>query len=230
MRYSLACLSDTGTVRKLNEDNFTFFGNVMPIERQSLDAFAMDLPDVNSSAVAVFDRMVRGVAGEAASFAAATSLGEYTRDVSAWDQSRILITNNHMNNSVPEVAIAERVPSTGTTAVIFTLSHSNAWVSNFGDSPALLYDGSGMTVLAVAYTDEGLTDDLGIFGCRLNLAQHLGIDCREMTIEPYSILMKEESARRKALEVKDLVREHGGKDDTTVIVCNVLSAEGACHD
>lgn len=259
MRYSFACLSDTGTVREHNEDNFVFFGNVMPAEHQSSDVYAMDVSDDDSLAVAVFDGMGGGAAGEAASFAAAVSLDEYVRDVSIWDQSGILSAYDCMNNAVLEAAIAEKAPSMGATAVMFTSSHGNSWVSNLGDSPALLYDGSGLVTLTVAHTDEGLMDALGISGRRPGLTQYLGIDAHEMTIEPYlipvafepgcclllcsdgltdmvsnaavqSVLMKEEPARRKALELKSLARERGSRDDITVIVCDVLPAEGTCHD
>ena len=259
MRYSLACLSDTGVVREHNEDNFAFFGNVMPFEHQSSDVYAMDTTDDDSFAVAVFDGMGGGAAGEAASFAAAESLGEYVRGVNVWDQSSILSAYECMNSAVLDAAIAEKAPSMGATAVMLTSSHGNSWVSNLGDSPALLYDGSRLVTLTVAHTDEGLMNALGISGRRPGLTQYLGIDTREMTIEPYlipvafepgcclllcsdgltdmvsnvavqSVLMKEEPARRKALELRDLAREHGGKDNITVIVCDVLPAEGACHD
>lgn len=255
MNYSLACLSDTGIVRAHNEDNFSFFGNVMPIKHQSSEVYEMEVSDDNAFAVAIFDGMGGGAAGEAASFAAATSLDEYIGDMSVWDRSGILSAYDHMNNAVLEAAVAEKAPSMGATAVMFTSSCGNAWVSNLGDSPALLYDGRRLVTLTVAHTDERLMDALGITGRKPGLTQYLGIDAREMTIEPsltpvtfepgcclllcsdgltdmvsnasvQRVLMKEETARQKALELKNLAREHGGKDNITVIVCNVTACGG----
>ena len=259
MRFSLACLSDTGVVREHNEDNFAFFGNVMPIEHQSSVVYALDVPADSSFSVAVFDGIGGEAAGEFASFAAATSLDEYIEGVNIWDEASILSAYDHMNNAVLEEAITVKASSMGATVVMFTFCHGKCWVSNLGDSSATLYDGKRLTTLSVAHTDKKLMDILGISGRKPSLTQYLGIDPHEMTIEPYlvpvtlepgfslllcsdgltdmvsnagmlRILSKDQPVQHKVLELANLARKCGGKDNITVIVCDVLPTEGAQYD
>ena len=78
------CVSETGSVRTHNEDNFCFFEENMPIEHQSSPLLSHCIPSSESLCVAVFDGMGGEAAGEVASFTAAQELVARANYTDTW--------------------------------------------------------------------------------------------------------------------------------------------------
>ena len=243
-------VSSTGCVRDHNEDNYYFFGSKLDDDASEHGGLAAHALSNQLLTVAIFDGMGGEAAGEIASAVASTALGEYINDVKRWDEERIRSAYIHMNEAVVAAGISQRAPSMGATAVMLSGSDGKVWVSNLGDSPAMLLEGTEIITVSEAHTDEELMRTLGVVQRKPGLTQYLGIDSYEMTIEPHimpltlragqclllcsdgltdmvanadiiRILKKDLPAIQKASALKGLAIQHGGRDNVTIAVCNV---------
>ena len=126
----------------------------------------------------------------------------------------------------------------------------SACIANIGDSKIYLIRNYGLTQLSVDHTDKVLLDQKRITKRKPQLTQHLGIPSSEMIIEPYTKIIKLQSADRfllcsdglsdmvpitkiqeivsrplSPIEVVQLLTkmamQNGGRDNITIILCDI---------
>lgn len=253
MRYSLACLSDTGVTREHNEDNFAFFGKVMPREHLTSVAYAADVAPHAVFAVGLFDGMGGEANGESASYVAAKAFdGEADR--TCWTRESVLELFTVMESAVCAEREAQRAKTMGTTATIVAVDNDHAYVANVGDSPAMLYEGGALRVLSHEHTDAKTLQLLGITERKPGLTQFLGMSDGEVSPSPHitdfdiapgtAILLASDGLTGpldketicsalasggetvdKAKLLRDLAIKGGGADNITVLLCEAMELE-----
>ncbi len=250
-RLCLACITNTGGHRDHNEDNFVFFGTVLPQEHQSMEAPLKESVLLDAlTVVAVFDGMGGELMGDAASFAAASRLNELVPSLDA-SESDLLRAFREMQDAVCDLRADWRLSSTGTTVVVLCCRNGVAFVGNLGDSKAFLVRDGELVTLSVSHTDEWLLGQLGL-DRKPALTQYLGVDETDAPMEPHVVgfelelgdrillasdgltdMVDESSIARTtsdAASMEELVCDlcdqalvHGGEDNVTVIACEVLA-------
>ena len=252
VKLRLACSTNTGHKRLHNEDNFLFFGQVMPEEHQSLDhALSADSSIDELTVVAVFDGMGGELAGEAASYAAALALRDAIPSLEPSTQA-VGSAFVAMQQAVCDARASRRLSTMGTTAVLFVSQNGTAIVGNLGDSSGYLLRDDSLTSLTIAHTDEAIFRELGI-DQKPGLTQYLGVSEEFASIEPHLMqlelqqgdylllatdgltdLVDDEGiadALRRAASPADLVENlttqalaAGGHDNITLVACEVVAA------
>lgn len=247
-----ACGCSIGRIRSNNEDNFCFNGIVLQAENNGLRdvLFASDSLD-RPFCTGVFDGMGGEAFGEVASCIAATALKERSKS-GLGDPEKILIdVCNEANSLICAEARKRKASVIGTTMTALWLEKNDAVLLNLGDSKAFLLRDGGLDEISVEHTDRARLAKLGITMRKPRLTQHLGIDPADMLLEPAiwhgNTLPKDrfllcsdgltdmvfESEIANILlslsEPSDCVRklintaiENGGRDNVTVIVCDIL--------
>lgn len=255
MRYSLACISDTGVVRKHNEDNVAFFGHVMPAEHQTSPAYVAEVLDDEPFVVGIFDGMGGETAGESASYVAATTLKE-NAGRHEWSIEALLSLLDDMNDAVCDERARLRVSTMGTTATLLALNQDHAFVANVGDSPAMLYAQGDVQTVSHAHTDAEMMRALGIVGRRPGLTQYLGMSEDGVRLSPHAceftlhpgcavllasdglvesldeaaiaeVLASEMDTCAKAVRLRDMAIQSGSTDNITVLICEADVPGGA---
>jgi protein phosphatase len=139
----------------------------------------------------------------------------------------------------------------GTTAVVLYFSEDEVYLCNVGDSKAYRLHQSGMTQISTDHTDAKFLEAHGIKNRKPSLSQYVGISPDEMTIDPYiakgklqrgeqylicsdgltdmvenveicSIMKESASAKECAEKLVAAALDHGGRDNVTVIVIQVV--------
>ena len=188
LQYEMVCSSKTGLVRDRNEDNFCFFGKVMPQEHQSLDGLCSSQGAcAGNPLVGVFDGMGGHALGELASFAAAEALsgiasGEH---VESWTDADLVQALLDLNDAVVAAGEGANATGSGTTGTLLALGPAELHVANIGDSPAFLFREGQMRELTVRHTDEALRQSLNMPARTPRLTQHLGIPASDFVLEPH---------------------------------------------
>lgn len=258
MCYSLACLSDTGVVREHNEDNFAFFGKVMPAEHQSSATFIAEAFPEHPFVVGVFDGMGGETDGESASYIAAKTLEKNARK-KRWTRDDILELLATMENAVCQERDLKRAKTMGTTATLLAIDGKRAYIANVGDSPALVYTDGKLETLSHEHTDAETLRLLGITSRKPGLTQFLGMSDGEVSPSPHIVdfemapgdkvllasdglagpLDKDTIARaltsggetyERAMLLRDLAIRNGGTDNITVLLCEAVGLESINKD
>lgn len=246
-----ACITNTGKHRAHNEDNFLFFGRVMPKEHQSLDqALPFDLPQGKLAAVAVFDGMGGELAGEESSYVAAACLKQCLESYGfGYDIDSLNKAFTQMQQAVARSRDIQKLSSTGTTASVMLSNAATALIGNLGDSPIFLLRDGTLQTISESHTDEAMLKELGI-NRRPGLTQYLGMDDSLAPIEPHLVQLELEpgdwillasdgltdmvdhdtiaAALRDIHDPAEVVHElcqralgAGGRDNITIIACHV---------
>lgn len=245
-----ACFSHIGKRRSNHEDNFFFDGNCLPEENRGLDApLALKRALTAGQCLCVFDGMGGENYGETAAFAAAERLKEYVRKPKAFyisEKTYLKRMVEQLNAAV--VAKAEELLTSrmGTTMAALYLTGRRVYCCNVGDSRAYRLRGDVLTQLSMDHVSKIRLAP----GRKAPLTQHLGMDPREVLLEPYihqydllpgdqyvlcsdgltdmledkeitEILQKTSSAKDAALQLVNAALERGGKDNITVIICRI---------
>ena len=154
-----------------------------------------------------------------------------------------------MNRAV--YTYAERHGSTmGTTAAMLRLKEEATYIANIGDSRVYVFRDGQLRRLSQEHTDAQLLEDLGVSGRAPRLTQFLGLPPRDMEIEPYINYIKHSPGDRFILcsdglsselddnEIEEICSrsslaadcasalvaqalERGGRDNVTVLVCDL---------
>lgn len=244
----LACLSDTGAVREHNEDNYWFFGHVMPAEHQSAEPLFAEIPLERPFIVGLFDGMGGEAGGEVASHAAAEVLGGRS-EVGTWTEESVRSVVAAMNEAVRAEQESLRMPGMGTTATLLASAGDGSMlVANLGDSPALLCSDGVVEALSVADTDAATFLQLGIENRKPGLTQYLGISEEGLVLDPHvsrvslapggvivlasdgltdvvaeaaiaEVLSSAAGTREKVVRLRNMALECGSTDNITVILC-----------
>jgi len=154
-----------------------------------------------------------------------------------------------MNDAVCRQTVELSGGRMGSTAVSVLFEQDSVYVCNLGDSRAFRLRGGELVQLSEDHTDEKINLSLGIKR-KPRLTQHLGIFPDEMILEPFVEKLELQAGDRYLLcsdgltdmltneeicgimlEQKDLTKcvdtlmdaalERGGRDNTTIIVCQV---------
>ena len=243
-----ACLCNTGKVRKNNEDNFFFDGRCLPEENEGLKhPVSMVRPLRKEVCVAVFDGMGGENFGESASFAAADGMQKITRRLKDYffPEKRFLKDMcNKLNEAVLIRAREFCTSRMGSTLAALYFSHGYVYSCNLGDSRAYRLRDGEFLQLSEDHVEkrEGKK--------KTPLTQYLGIDPEDFIIEPSiakgelrrgdryllcsdgltdmltnleitQIMSESKTPEDCAQKLIDVALEHGGKDNTTVIACEI---------
>ena len=229
--FSFACISNTGLRRPHNEDNYLFFDQILPEEHQSIEhALLAMAPQIALSVVAVFDGMGGELAGEGASFSAASCL-KNERSSLTLDEASLTSTFDKMQSAVRSFRAQEKLSSTGSTAVVLVCQGGQALLGNLGDSKAFLLHAGQLSTLSVSHTDEEILRELGIHR-KPGLTQFLGVDDTDAAIEPHIVRIALEPGDRILLAsdgLTDMVDELGIRDTMLAVPETGALVEKLCE-
>ena len=245
-----ACGCVIGLRRTNNEDNFLFQGIHLERENRGLDRIltwrtALETPVY----LAVFDGMGGEAYGEEASWIAAKTLKSRI-ERQPGERIALEDVCLEANRQICRQARARGVGLEGSTAAILCLWNGEAEMVNLGDSRVFLLRGGTLRQLSVDHTDQALLQAQGITARKPRLTQHLGIEPEDMVLQPSALrtearagdrfllcsdgltdMVEEEKIRqilgapqpmdRVAEELIRQAMESGGRDNTTVICCEV---------
>lgn len=253
MKFSIeaACGCNNGKKRANNEDNFFFNNTTLMLEHNGLrNAIYMDGPIKRGLTFAVFDGMGGENFGEVASFSAANCLKteeKNNKNVFVAKKRHLKEVCNKMNNAVYLAAQAQSTEHMGTTMVAFCFTPNHVFACNIGDSRAYRFRNGELLQLSQDHIErrpEGNSK-------KAPLSQYLGMDPKEIVIEPYiikgelkrndiyllcsdgltdmvssvdicDILLNQETATACVEVLMKTALENGGRDNITVIVCKIM--------
>ena len=254
-RVAMVCTSNTGKIRAHNEDNFSFAGQYMPEEHQSLEEpLSTEISIDDHPATALFDGMGGESAGEKASYIAARYFTENAQGES-WNYNSLSSLIAEMNQAVCNEKNAGKYDRIGTTVSIVSFSGTHMICANLGDSPIYLFRNQILVLLSELHTNEELLKEQGIYDRKPGLTQFLGIDREDYAIEPSissteikdgdlflicsdgltdmcsdeeiaTILGSDMSLKSKAELLVKAALENGGKDNVTVISGKITEDKG----
>lgn len=252
-RIEYAYVCHIGKVRNNNEDNFWCCGESLPAQNQGMDHIRSgSISQSELPLLAVFDGMGGESCGEMASFLASDACGEYygqkKRQFSKDPEGFLKEICMEMNQAVCDYSEENKIRSMGTTAAMLMFSPEGAYGCNLGDSR--IYQ-SGKEMLKRVSQDHVLGGSL--FG-KSPLVQYVGIPEEHMMIEPSmtkldavpgmrylicsdgltdmlsdgeiaDIMTREISVQETVELLLDRALKKGGRDNTTVVLCEVREAE-----
>ena len=189
----LAAGTDVGLVRKNNEDNLLFHGNILEEEHLGI------VGEWNHSPIStqeiqmygVFDGMGGHSKGEYASYIAASTAKKAAEFLKVAVRDEIIVLDdickraNHLicRKSKEEMII------TGTTLSILIIKGGKYWSCNLGDSPIFRIRDGEITSLYEEHTEKSV-DEISYGkdkarGKSYPLTQYVGIPEDELKLEPY---------------------------------------------
>lgn len=252
-RIEYAYVCHIGKVRNNNEDNFWCCGESLPAQNQGMDHIRSgSVSQSELPLLAVFDGMGGESCGEMASFLAADACGEYydqkKKQFPKDPEGFLKEICTEMNRAVCDYSTENKIRSMGTTAAMLVFSGEGAYGCNLGDSR--IYQ-SGEGLLRRVSQDHVLGGSL--FG-KSPLVQYVGIPEEHMALEPSlvrldpmpgmryllcsdgltdmlsdgeiaDILTREITVRETVELLLDRALKKGGRDNTTVVLCEVRETE-----
>jgi len=228
-----ACGCHTGKVRLNNEDNFYFNGSILPSQNNGT-AEILSVQQLNSACFAVFDGMGGEKYGEEAAYIAAKTLDELI------NRHRLADVCDTANNRINALSLkyGERA---GSTAAIVYFKDNRIWLCNIGDSRIYRLRGGIFTQLSIDHVDKRhsvLTQHLGIFPHEMIIEPHFADEvvaqgdkyllCTDgltnmLSSEDITECLTSQSCVQKAVAILiNQALERGGRDNITVIVCEIL--------
>ena len=245
-RIEYAVLCCKGLVRKENQDNFWCLGKFLESENNGLtEPIAGKTESKAFPAFAVFDGIGGGDQGEVAAFIAASRFdADYSESPKDNTKQFLLDTCSNMNKAICRLAEERYLRSSGSTAAILMFGRKNIYVCNIGDSRVYQFSENELTQVSHDHSE------IGIYGRKPPLTQHLGIPEIEFLIEPYLSKGKYENKDRYLIcsdglsdmvsddEIAEMLSENGsvlecaqrlmakaiesgGKDNITLILCEI---------
>lgn len=188
MKYDVAAKSSVGRIRRNNEDNLIFDGEILPLQHKDSAVMSRSITSEGGRLVGVFDGMGGYSDGEKASYIAALTAKQATKDrsVSIPHEEFLHSLCMEMNDNVCKEADGSGM---GTTCALLFLYNDRYTVCNIGDSPVFLVRNGEMTQISVDHnqraTFERATGKPAPANQKFKLTQCIGIPKDEMIIEPY---------------------------------------------
>lgn len=239
---------EIGKVRENNEDNF-YFGGKLLNEKNKGQTRTMHKSFMDDGTYfAVFDGMGGHACGEKAAYLAAkTAKKSLKEEKKPWDKLTAMC--NAMNDEICRANKTLFCGGMGTTVVSVIFEDGKATLCNLGDSRAFWLREGTLKQVSEDHTDEKINKILGIKR-KPRLTQHLGVYDEELELDPFlteielqaedrfllcsdglTDMLTEEEICEIMLAEKDTAKcvdklveqalEHGGRDNTTVLVCDV---------
>ena len=245
-----ACASSVGRVRTNNEDNLYFNGKYLPQQNEGIKRpLSMTVPD-GECMFCVYDGMGGHESGEVASFIAASETKRYIDEheclIIPTRQMLEELTARINENVFKAGRNKGGRLSMGTTGVMLKFMDDEVYVCNVGDSPAFRLRDSELLQLSVDHVENVSVKP----GRKPALTQGFGMDPEEIRIEPHiakgelepgdqyllcsdgltdmvskveicSILKSCTNVKRAARKLVQKALDNGGKDNITVILCQI---------
>lgn len=181
--YALSCLKGKG--RELYEDNYYFFDNISEDGRDKKLSTVTD----KAALIAVFDGVGGMPHGELASEIAAETLKSEIKASFPENCGDLLRISEKINKRLCSVMRDNNIKF-GTTATLLLLGEDRYSICNIGDSPAFLLRQGEFSQLSADHTEqkniECVVQNAHIKSKKTQLTQYLGIDEREMILEPFA--------------------------------------------
>lgn len=173
------CLSNTGRIREINQDNFYCNGEYMPAANNGTDDIVKgNVTNDTPSLFAVYDGIGGGARGEDAAYIAASASAD--ADISVNPKEALVSLCLDANARICGFARENGIRLTGSTAAMVLAGRKKLHICNIGDSK----------ILRIRYGKaEQLSKDhvAGLFGGGKGaLTQHLGIPESEFLIVPHT--------------------------------------------
>ena len=248
MKINAYAATDTGLVRKINEDSFVLFGSVSDNSKKSESAEARGSL-CRRILIGVFDGMGGISRGEAASnISAATAVKMYSTPAGRFIKTGRLLKKICDTANKKLCAEIEKMQGVrmGSTVSMIAFNRKKYCLCNLGDSPAFLYRSGTLKQISENHVEKTAADP----GSKPRLTQHLGIFPDEAVLEPYvyseriypsdrfiicsdgltdtvsvneieEILGKKTSAEAVVKELLQKALDNGGPDNITVICADV---------
>ncbi len=244
-----ACVCHQGNVREKNEDNYYYNYSYLPEKHGTVTHipewnFTTRRPHV----MGVFDGMGGENAGELASYTAAIAFDERIQPVTM-DKEEIIRILNEVSGCVYRRGQEEKYRLIGATVTLFFMEGKRGCVVDLGDSPMFLLRDGVMSRISREHTDAEILKEHSIKR-KPALTQFLGINTSEMMLEPYigelellpgdvylissdgltdmvdigeieKLLCLEGTPKQKTEALLCRALENGGKDNTTIMVCEI---------
>ncbi|MCI8503066.1 MAG: serine/threonine-protein phosphatase [Dorea sp.] len=195
LKYTVSINSNTGTIRKKNEDNFYCEGLLNSPSRQEPVHLIQEFDAAGLRIFGVFDGMGGGSHGERAAYLSASLLREYEKRIKEQRKEFDISYYIRKANQLICRTAQKCAEKTGTTAVWFLAKDGLGQAVNVGDSRAYLFRDKSLRQLTFDHTDENsrraLHEQLGIAYIHKDsrsgstLTQHLGVPEEEFLLEPY---------------------------------------------
>lgn len=248
-----AYTSHIGNVRGNNEDNFWCCGATMEADNQGTNGVLSGRAKQSQyPLLAVFDGMGGESCGEMAAYLAADACGKHYREnrdgLKTQPEQFFGDVCNCMNRAVCDYGLKNRIRTMGTTAVMLAMGEKSLFACNLGDSR--LYQAKDGKFHQIS-TDHVLKG--GPFG-KAPLTQYVGIPEEYMGLEPSicqleyfpgtryllcsdgmtdmlsdgeiaDILTREVPVRETVEILLDRALTKGGRDNVTIILCEVSEEE-----
>lgn len=190
MRYSVSACSNTGKVRRNNEDNFLLNDFYLEMKHGSCDMQSLTLEPEAIHLLGVFDGMGGYSDGEQASFLTACTAAQYweeklkrSRNISQTLTDLCL----EANDTVCEKADGSQM---GTTCALLCLDGDRYHICNIGDSPVFLLREGELQTLSQEHNQRRMfelaTGKAAPWNQKFKLTQCIGIPRDEMLIEPHT--------------------------------------------
>ena len=246
----IACVSNTGHVRKQNEDNFLIESHYMEKDHQSLEQpYYFEKDSHQQTVVAVFDGMGGENAGELASFVGAYELADLGAFQKLTDDYITRIVRE-LNERVFDAGVRGKYRQIGSTMSMIIFKNQSAHICNLGDSPIYLFRNGQLLLQSKLHTNAEALKKMGITNRKPGLTQFLGIDKEEFLVEPTikhtwiqkndlylicsdgltdmvpeeeiaKVLSGEYTVSEKIETLKNMALNNGGKDNVTIILAEV---------
>ena len=189
MEYYLeaSCACHTGRVRKNNEDNFYFNGQILAQEHSSVSKPIYKRFDQEAVCFAVFDGMGGEADGQIASHLAAQTFRKDCEQMERGGMMSESLLNNavtHMNDAV--VLNAQQSNNhMGTTAAIVGFCVESVYVGNVGDSRIYRLRQKQFSQISMDHTEKIPPFMQKTRHQKPRLSQCIGISPKELLLEPY---------------------------------------------
>lgn len=236
------CWSHAGKIRSINQDNFICDGIFMD-DSAGQPAFPLAgcLTHGHPALIGVFDGMGGEECGEIASFLAAQQAAEVI--IGARPLDALLQFCKTANGKICGYAAENQISAMGTTAALLAFTDSEIALCNIGDSKIFRFADQKLEQISVDHHAPA------VYGQKPPLSQYLGIPPSEMVIDPYAArgryhdgdiyllcsdgltdmaaagdiaqILRETEFDKAGQRLLDTALEHGGKDNITIILCQV---------
>lgn len=243
-----ACLSVIGNVRKNNEDNFLFDHiNLNENNNGSEQIYKLKFENIDNKVFSVFDGMGGEANGEEASFIASDTLKKYVINNNGKINWIDYIEN--ANEKICNAMFQRK--RMGTTVAGASFNNENIEICNLGDSRLYSFYNGKLKQESEDHNESRIQEKLNMPSNRKGaLTQYLGIKKDEMIIQPYlkkinydiiekliicsdgitdmlsnneieNVLKEKISAEKCVEKLVTSALEHGGVDNTTIMVFNI---------
>ena len=232
-------ITHVGLVRANNEDNYFVNGKFKTDGMIAAEGF-VDSMYRDSYLYAVYDGMGGDNSGEVASMIAARTLAEY---ISTDVRDTVYDYIQKANKLICDEVKKNRGIRSGSTLALLYIRENKATSFNIGDSRVYLCRKENLYLLSEDHTEnQQLTQHLGVFPNEVILEPYIS---EEIKIKKNDIFLicsdgltdmvhdddiidimvrKDLDTSGIAKELSATAQEHGGRDNSTVIVVKILSA------